>query len=106
MTTTTDDKPRPYTEEEIRAAFLSHVRAMVRYWSTQAGTSREQCEGLAFSILSTLDGNAAMLPGFRVIADPHPTDQAYHEGEGENWYPPASEGVDIAGGLHEQLGRC
>jgi hypothetical protein len=98
-------EPRELTGDEVREEFLSHVRAMVRYWATQpegegCRTVQDRCEGVAFSILCALDGCAGELPAFTVTPAPHPSDQAYHQKQGENWYPSAG---DIAGGLHELL---
>ncbi len=94
---------RPYTKDEVRQEFLDHIRGMIRYWDSDvvsgSKTRADRLEGLAFSILVMLDGESS-LPGFRVIADPHPDDMQYHIDEGENYYP---EGVDIAGGLHRRL---
>lgn len=52
-------EPREYTPEEVRAMFLQHIRTLVTYWERvpQAPTAREKLEGLAFSILVTLEGN-------------------------------------------------
>ena len=106
MSTTDDTSPRALTRDEIRSKFLAHVRAMVRYWAKQPGTAAERCEGVAFSVLTMLDGCAADLPAFRIVADPHPDDRAFREEQGENWYPDASDGIDIGGALHEALGSC
>lgn len=64
------DKPTPraYTAEELRNNVLNHVRLMVEYWATLPGLDeRSRCDGVAFAILSTLDGRTA-LPRFTVAA--------------------------------------
>ena len=52
---------------------------------------KEKLSGLAFSILSTLDGCTADFPGFELIPAPHPDDKAYHEENGSDWWPPMPE---------------
>ena len=106
-----DAPPREYTTEEVREQFLQHVRAQIEYWESIAGpiSSRAKLEGLAFSILSTLDGCAAVLPGFVVVAQPHPDDRAFLTGQGLNYYRPRAAVVgDISGSLHELFSgsRC
>src|SRR4051812_45101002 len=101
---------RAYTEEEVREKFLHHVRGMVQYWSTfpedrlhvAAGETPTQarCSGVAFSILAAIDGSAVAIPGFRLYPAPHPSDRAYNEKHGENWFP---TDCDIAGYLHSQF---
>jgi hypothetical protein len=97
---------REWTEDEIREKFLAHVRVMVDYWDREprAETQKRRLEGLAFSILVALDGCAGGLPGFIVAPSPHPEDKAFHQSEGENYYPENHEADvkgDIAGCLHE-----
>ena len=104
-------KPRVKTEEEIREKFLSHVRSLINYWDRVDGkdapkTQKDRLAGLAFSILVTLDGEAADLPGFIVAPNPHPDDKEYHISEGSNYYPENHKlkvKGDIAGCLHELL---
>ncbi len=97
------DKPRQYTEDEIRGKFLRQCWDYIDYWEKQPGkTKREAMEGLVFSLLVILDGGTMNLPGFVVAPNPHETDKAYLRDRGENWYPTAPKGgVDIAGCLHE-----
>ena len=93
---------RVMTVEEVRAAFLTYVASIVDYWETEAraGSVRNRLEGVAFSLLVALDGEAMMLPGFRVTPQPHESDEAFHRAEGTNWFP---NDVDIAGNLHGAL---
>jgi hypothetical protein len=105
-----------YTEEDVRRKFLDHVRLMIGYWNSEdvsnvpaTMSSRERLEGLAFSILVALDGNAAALPKFIVAPDPHPEDREFCQQRGERWYPENYEldvKADIAGSLHELLGSA
>ncbi|HET9098857.1 MAG TPA: hypothetical protein VFN62_00575, partial [Acidobacteriaceae bacterium] len=79
---------------------------LINYWGDEQRriTSQGRLEGLAHSILVTLDGYSANLPGFVVAPAPHPSDRAYCMGEHENYYPAAPQATcDIAGRLHEFL---
>ncbi len=99
-----DARPRAYTADEISAMFLAQVRVYVDYWEKQPDLSaRQRLEGLAFSMLVMLDGGQPDLPSFKVIPFPSPGDRAFHKARGENWFPLASKGVDIAGALHDNL---
>lgn len=95
------------TTEEIREEFVKHVWNMIAYWDQQVGgeaDTRRKMEGLAFSILSTLDGSSASLPGFIVAPHPHEDDKEYMIQNGEDYYPyNDSDDVvsDIGGSLHE-----
>lgn len=97
----TESVSRPLTTEEMQDAFLDHVQACVCNWEAESlqKSVRERLEGLAFSILVLLDGEAVMYPGCQVIPTPHPDDEQFHRQKGSNWYP---SGVDIAGSLHER----
>jgi hypothetical protein len=95
-----------YTTEQVREKFLTHVGGLIPYWAKQEGTVERRLEGLAFSLLVLLDGGVASLPKFIVAPDPHPTDRAFHQENGENWFPEnheASLKSDISGCLHELL---
>lgn len=97
--------PRAYTEEEVRAMFLEHIWDLVRYWERTAPpqSTADRLAGLAFSILSMLDGSSTELPAFRVVCNPHPSDEAFCKEQGENWFP---AGVDIGSfSLHENFHR-
>jgi NTP pyrophosphatase (non-canonical NTP hydrolase) len=98
--------PRAYTAEEIRDKFLRHVWESIEYWDKTKPNKREAMEGLAFSILVSLDGGVLDLPGFMVIPTPHEDDKEYCIEHGDNWFPPfvlGEEPCDIAGGLHEHF---
>jgi hypothetical protein len=105
-----NDEPREYTRDEIRARFLEHCRSVAKYWASpnlhSNPTIQDRTEGAIFSLLATLDGSTLALPGFMLVPCPHPEDKAYHQKEGENWFPepPADvELVDIGGALHEHF---
>ncbi len=60
---------------------------MVEYWAALDMPEMARLEGLAFSILVALDGEAAAIPAFIVAPYPHPDDKHYHVENGENYYP-------------------
>lgn len=98
-----NEKPRVMTTEEVREEFLDAIRARVMRWDGVAGKSqRERLEGLAFSILVILDGEAGDMPGFSVVPSPHADDAKYLSENGDNWFPSTG---DIAGDLHHELWR-
>ena len=108
------DAPRQHTVEEARELFLGHVRGMIRYWAnlpvSQKPADETEAEwrtsGIAFSILAAIDGSAMALPGYVLAPAPHPDEQELLRAEGSNWHPPAPDApFDIAGPLHELLGR-
>jgi len=81
-------RPRAYTVEEERAAFLDAVRSLAAYWSTQhaSHTPQRMCDGLAFSILTLIDGLSGESPGMNLAIAVHPDDEAYCKARGENWH--------------------
>lgn len=91
---------REKTTEEVREAFLAHIRNLCFNWSRQEGSKRQILEGLAFSILVTLDG-CGPLPGWFLAVKPHPDDKEFHIEEGDDYYP--EELKNIAGNLHERF---
>lgn len=98
--------PHEYTEDEVRELFLKQVWAMTNFWATQVPeqSAKERIEGVAFSIMSLLDGCSAAMGGFIVAPCPHPEDKAYLQSNSENWYPENHESdvnCDISGSLHE-----
>jgi hypothetical protein len=101
-----DDSPRQWTEDEIREHFLEGVWSCIESWDGYEGkTQRERLQGLAFSIMAGLDG-AGDFPSCIVAPCPHPTDRAYHQQEGTNWYPENHEAQvegDIGGTLHDNF---
>lgn len=104
------NEPREFTEDEVRKAFLEYVWQIIDYWEGQCDQEvaqypcRKKLEGLAFSLLVTLDGESIDLPGFIVAPRPHPSDKAYHQENNENWWSEnhnADVKCDIGGCLHE-----
>lgn len=92
---------RAFTPDEMRDRFLQHIREIADYWldESRAKTTKEKLDGAIFSILVVLDGGSGGMPGFKVLADPHPDDKQYCIDNGENWIEPDT---DISnGGLHE-----
>ncbi|BAW19157.1 hypothetical protein [Ralstonia phage RP31] len=98
-------KPKPYTKDAIRTVVLSHVKHLCHYWANQPGHDRvDALSGLAFSILSMLDGSAVYIPGFKIIPMVAET-KDFSEIEwcrenGHHWTHPFGE-MDIGGSLHE-----
>lgn len=107
-----DRKPGgEYTNAEIKAKYLRHIAHMCRYWEheSRAPTNREKLEGLAFSILSMLDG-CTILPGVTMIARGTEEDMEFHQENGSRWYPVVGEELmdtphDFGGALHEQINQ-
>lgn len=77
--------PRAYTSEELRNNVLNHVRLMVEYWATLPGLDeRSRCDGVAFSILTMIDGSADQ-PPMALVALSSDEDKKYSVEKGENW---------------------
>lgn len=91
---------KAYTEQETRDMFLDHVRDLVEYWDNTQADKTKALEGLAFSIMTLLDGEVIDVPGFRVSPICDKEDKEYYESKGEKYF---DENVDIAGCLHEFL---
>lgn len=95
---------REKTVEEVRCEFVDKVGDLVDYWSYQEGMSdKDKVEGVAFSILTMLDGCSLDMPGFIVAPLPHEDDKEYDIENGENYYPQnhnSNVKCDIAGVLH------
>lgn len=82
-----DNKPREMTAREVAVLLVEHIHDLCWYWGGLPGKStRERLEGLAFSILSTLDGSGE-LPCFIIATDPPEEDKAFYIEQGSNWYP-------------------
>lgn len=94
---------KPYSKEEIEDNFLAHIHTLVDYWENESRTktSKEKLNGLAFSILSMLDGCSGEMPGFEVKAIGAKEDIEFFLQTGQDYYP--LEGEDIAGSLHEKF---
>lgn len=99
---------KEFTEEEVREKFLRKVNTLVDYWYKESRTPgvKEKLEGLAFSILSTIDGSSIDLPSFILAPLPAEEDKEYCIENGEDYFPQnhtSNVNCDIAGGLHELL---
>jgi hypothetical protein len=85
---------------EIRDLFIKHVWAAVDYWKNERVEDiRAKLSGLAFSVLTLIDGCDADMPAFILAPAPHKDDKEYCRNHGLNWYP--AELTDIGGDLHE-----
>lgn len=89
-----------YSEQETRDLFLEYVRDFVDYWDKEKVSRTEALNGLAFSILTALDGECIDLPGFHVSPICPEEDKKFFESKGEKYF---DENVDIAGCLHEHF---
>ncbi len=97
-------KSRELTTEEIRREFIAQVHHTINYWSElEDKEENDKLEGLAFSILSMLDGCRVGIPQFIVAPNPHPEDKKYCKRGGKNFYPTNNKRIkgDISGSLHE-----
>lgn len=94
------DNPRELTMAEVRDMLLDHFRELITYWESLPNkTIHDRLDGLAFSMLATLDGDSLGVPGFLLIPDPHPDDKKDALENGENWCP--EDGESDIGILHE-----
>jgi len=102
MTEETKTKPRAFTQKEVTDKFMKHYVSIVRYWRDLPDLSmNRRFEGLAFSLLTALDGSSCDLnTAFHVIPMPHPTDKAYHQEQGENWWPDPPPELEEAVTVH------
>jgi len=68
-----------YSKEEVLDMFMANIRLVTRHWSMQKGlTDKERCEGLASSILTTIDGRSGGFPcALDLVARPHPDDKQF-----------------------------
>ena len=98
----TDEDVRAGEAAQLRDELLNHIRATARYWATlpdfdpatgRTKTILDRCEGVAFSILSTLDGASMVLPAFDLVARCAPEDND------------ARDGLVISDTLHEHFYR-
>lgn len=101
-------EPRAMTKAEMLDVLMGGIRDAVEYWSSlpdveiqrgrppmdAAGLVRERCDGVAFSILTLLDGSTLAAPAFSVVPRPHAEDADYHEEHAENWWPAPTEGQE------------
>ena len=77
--------PRAFTADELREQVLDHVRIMVQYWANQPGLDVvSRCDGVAFSILTMIDGSSSV-PPLSLVAMSSDEDKEYSVENGENW---------------------
>ena len=89
---------RQHTDDEMRQEFIGYCRSIVSYYhGLRDKSEREKLEGIVFSILVAIDGEA-ITPAYELIPRAHPGDKQWYIERDENWYP---KGHDIGGGLHE-----
>jgi hypothetical protein len=101
--------PREFTEDECRERFLRRIWDLIDYYlrETRRAEVEQKLEGLAFSILSILDGASIQMPGFAVVPKGCSDDSVYHRVHGEDWWPynrPEAMGAikcDLSGSLHD-----
>jgi len=102
--------PREFTKEEVREKFLREVNALVDYWQNESRFPgiREKLQGLAFSIMSTIDGSSMNLPAFILAPQPAEEDKGFFIENGQDYFPEnnaTNVNCDIAGELHELLSK-
>lgn len=93
-------KPRAYTDQEVAKQIVEAFAHNAEYWAKtpSGGTVEERCHGLAFSLLSTLDGSSLNLPAIDLVPAPHPDDKEWHISRNENYYDPNTV---VSFALHE-----
>lgn len=97
------------TVEQVRDEFVTNVKNMVDYWAkVDVDTTKERLEGVAFSIMSALDGCAMALPPF--IVSPLAFEEEKKEAiDNDDDYYPVNDGsttsCDISGSLHDCFSR-
>lgn len=95
---------REKTKDEVKREFILSIRQSVKIWSKADMPCEQKLEGLAHSILATLDGVSNDVCGFIVAPSPHKDDAYYNIENGENYYPQnhySDVECDIAGDLHD-----
>ena len=101
----------PYTDDEIRSMFITHLTDTIKYWVGQHPDDPERASsGAVFSTLSLLDGCSMDLPGFALVPLSTKEDNDYMAEVGFRPWPVPPAGlmdqlVDIGGELHSQLSR-
>lgn len=76
------------TQEEVKQEFIeAAVRSVVWYWFEQSSaTSKDLCEGVAFSIMSIIDGVSGSFPcSLDLVCRPHEDDKDFNISEVEKW---------------------
>lgn len=88
-------------KEELIEEFIDHIHSLIDYWENEerSPTSKEKLEGLAFSILVTLDGGSD-IGGYKLMPCSYPEDAVFEVYEDRKFSP---VDYDIAGYLHERF---
>jgi hypothetical protein len=80
-------KPKAIPAEDLRDEFLRCIRSYCKYWAEEKRTPEveKKLEGLAFSILTLIDGHTDAMTAMDIVMRPHPSDKAFHVSQGEDW---------------------
>lgn len=74
------------SKAEIRDEFLSHIKDLVNYWDSINDSNKGKLEGLAFSIMSTIDGVSGGFPcAIDLVMRPHEDDKQYNIDNGDDY---------------------
>ena len=75
------------TVEQTREDFLGTVHRIADYWASCSNrTPQQYCDGVAFSILTLLDGCHAGFPATNISVQPHEEDEDFCKSIGDDWY--------------------
>jgi hypothetical protein len=97
---------KEYTQEQVEKMFIDKIHQLVEYWANESSAidAKKKLEGLAFSILATIDGSDVDLPAFILAPLPAEEDKEYHISNSRKYFPEnhtAEISCDISGGLHD-----
>lgn len=103
----TKHQAKEITQDEARHLFLKHIASLVEYWEkeSRASTSKDKLEGLAFSIMVTLDGGSGGHPGYQLIPNTNPEDIDFAKKEGFDYYPEEPEDIIGNSSLHNSINQ-
>jgi hypothetical protein len=74
---------------EVKDELLDHIRCVADYWARLPDkTPKERCDGVAFSILTMIDGCSGGMPAFDLLVSPHEDDKKYNIDNGNDYYQP------------------
>lgn len=102
-----DGNSRALTPAELRNEFMDSCRNIVDYWASEEiaidRSVHGRLSGALHSFLCLIDGVSSGFPSaITLVADPHPDDKEYRQGEGENWVEPGTE-INKDDHLHELI---
>lgn len=84
--------PRAKTKDEVVSEFIETCKGIAKHWATtKTKTEFDRCNGVVFSMLALIDGCNVSLPAMNLSLQPHESDKAFFEEEGENWYQQGME---------------